>query len=56
MLKQGNLYTGKEGLAFTLFKCAAGGVGILLQDKLQYLYQTFLTKYLDHNDQLREKF
>ena len=27
---QGKLYTGKEGLAFSFFKCAAGGVGILL--------------------------
>ena len=44
-----------EGLAFTLFKCAAGGVGMLLQDNLKYLYQTFLTNYLGHNDQPREK-
>ena len=53
--KQGKLYTGKEGLAFTLFKCAAGGVGVLLQDKLEYPYQTFLTNYLGHNDQPRKK-
>ena len=35
--RQGKLYTGKEDLAFTLFKCAAGGMGVLLQDKLKYL-------------------
>ena len=52
---QGKLYTGKEGLAFTLFKCAAGGVGMLLQDKLKYLYQTFLTNYLGQKDQPRKK-
>ena len=31
---QGKLYTGKEGLAFSFFEYAAGGVGILFQDKL----------------------
>ena len=33
-LRQGKLYTGKEGLAVSFFKCAAGGVGTLLQGKL----------------------
>ena len=28
---------------------------MLLQDKLKYLYQTFLTNYLGHNDQPKEK-
>ena len=31
---QGKLYTGKEGLAFSFLKCAAGEMGILLHDKL----------------------